>query len=209
MLDPSKLIIFASASMILAITPGPDIIYTLARGITQGRKAALYAAMGFNIGPIFHTICAAIGLSAVLRSSALAYQGIKYLGAAYLIYIGIQTWRSHSLTPKEGKTDFLNPKAIFKQTIICNILNPKVALFFLAFLPQFVDPAEGSVGIQMILLGVLFIIVCFPVFALVALFSGTIGDHLKKNPKIEGRLKKAAGGVLVSLGLTLAIPESR
>lgn len=209
MIDSTQLLLFISASFILAITPGPDIVYTLTRGIAQGRKAAMFAAMGFNFGVIFHTAFAALGLSAILRTSALAYQGIKYAGAAYLIYIGIQTWRSHSASAVEGKCDHLAPSTIFKQTVLCNVLNPKVALFFLAFLPQFVDASKGNVGIQMCILGFVFMLVSFPVFASIALFSGAIGDRLRGNPSIESWLKRVAGGVLVSLGLALAMPENR
>lgn len=209
MIDFTHLMLFVSASFILAITPGPDIVYTLTRGITQGRKAALYAAFGFNFGILFHTAFAAFGLSAILRTSALAYQGVKYAGAAYLIYLGIQTWRHRSDGLVAGKGDCLNVLTIFKQTVVCNVLNPKVALFFLAFLPQFVDPARGSVALQMSTLGLIFMCVSFPVFATLALFSGAIGNRLRNNPAIERRLKGIAGGVFISLGLALAIPESR
>lgn len=209
MIDSTQLMLFISASFILAITPGPDIVYTLTRGITQGRKAALYAAFGFNFGILFHTAFAAFGLSAILRTSAMAYQGIKYAGAAYLIYLGIQTLRHRRETMVAGKGDCLNPMTILKQTVVCNVLNPKVALFFLAFLPQFVDPAQGNVGMQMGMLGIIFMIVSYPVFVALAFFSGAIGDRLKNNPNIERRLKTLAGGVFVSLGLALALPENR
>lgn len=209
MIDSTQLMLFVSASFVLAITPGPDIVYTLTRGITQGRKAALYAAFGFNFGILFHTAFAAFGLSAILRTSAMAYQGVKYAGAAYLVYLGIQTWRHRGDALVAGKGTVLQPMTILKQTVLCNVLNPKVALFFLAFLPQFVDPTQGNVGMQMGLLGILFMFVSYPVFVTLAFFSGAIGNRLKSNPSIEKRLKTVAGGVFVSLGLALAIPESR
>lgn len=209
MLDTTQLLLFMSASFILAITPGPDIVYTLTRGITQGRKAALYAAFGFNFGILFHTAFAAFGLSAILRTSALAYQGVKYAGAAYLVYLGIQTWRHRGEALVAGKGEVVNVMTIFRQTVVCNVLNPKVALFFLAFLPQFVNPAQGNVGMQMCMLGFIFMLVSFPVFAALAMFSGAIGNRLKTSPQIERRLKSIAGGVFVSMGLALAIPESR
>lgn len=209
MFDTTQIIMFLSASIVLAVTPGPDILYVLTRGITQGRKAALFAALGFNIGVIAHTLFAVIGLSAILRTSALAYQCVKYAGAAYLIYIGIQTFRSRRQTSVEGAADIASPRAIFKQTIIANILNPKVALFFLAFLPQFVDARNGSPEIQMIVLGALFMLAGFSVFSMVALFSGFIGDKLRQNPRFESRMKAVAGSVLVGLGLSLALPENK
>jgi len=209
MIDSTQLLLFVSASFLLAITPGPDIVYTLTRGITQGRKAAMYAAFGFNFGIMFHTAFAAFGLSAILRTSAVAYQGVKYAGAVYLIYLGIQTWRHRGDSMVAGKGDCLRPMTIFKQTVLCNVLNPKVALFFLAFLPQFVDPSKGDVGMQMGMLGLIFMVVSYPVFVALALFSGAIGNRLKNNPMIEKRLKSVAGGVFVSLGLALALPDSR
>ena len=209
MIDSTQLMLFISASFILAITPGPDIVYTLTRGITQGRKAAMYAAFGFNFGILFHTAFAAFGLSAILRTSALAYQGVKYAGAAYLVYLGIQTWRHRNDSMVACKGDILKPMTIFKQTVICNVLNPKVALFFLAFLPQFVDPSKGNVGMQMGMLGIIFMIVSYPVFVALAFFSGAVGNKLKGNPNIERRLKTLAGGVFVSLGLALALPDNR
>lgn len=209
MFDFTQLMLFVSASFILAITPGPDIIYTLTRGVAQGRKAALCAAAGFNFGILFHSLFAAFGISAILRTSALAYQGVKYAGAAYLVYVGIQTWRSHSQSLSSEGCEAMKPMAIFRQTVLCNVLNPKVALFFLAFLPQFVDPGRGNVGMQMFFLGIIFMIVSFPVFASLAFFSGAIGNRLKGNPRVGSWLKQAAGGVLVSLGLALAVPESR
>lgn len=130
MIDSTQLMLFVSASFVLAITPGPDIVYTLTRGITQGRKAALYAAFGFNFGILFHTAFAAFGLSAILRTSAMAYQGVKYAGAAYLVYLGIQTWRHRGDALVAGKGTVLQPMTILKQTVLCNVLNPKVALFF-------------------------------------------------------------------------------
>ncbi|QJB55182.1 LysE family translocator [Pseudodesulfovibrio sp. zrk46] len=208
MIDTTQLLLFISASFLLAITPGPDIVYTLTRGITQGRKAALYAAFGFNFGIIFHTAFAAFGLSAILRTSALAYQGIKYAGAAYLIYLGIQTWRHRGETMVAGKGDCLRPMTILKQTVLCNVLNPKVALFFLAFLPQFVDASKGHVAMQMCVLGFIFMLVSYPVFVALACFSGAIGNRLKSNPNIERRLKSVAGSVFVSLGLALALPDN-
>lgn len=208
MIDTPQLLLFVSASFLLAITPGPDIVYTLTRGITQGRKAALYAAFGFNFGILFHTAFAALGLSAILRTSALAYQGIKFAGAAYLIYLGIQAWRSRGESLVEGGGECIKPIVILKQTVVCNVLNPKVALFFLAFLPQFVDPSQGHVAMQIGLLGVIFMVVSYPVFIVLALFSGAIGNRLKSNPKIERNLKRVAGSVFIALGLALALPEN-
>jgi threonine/homoserine/homoserine lactone efflux protein len=206
MLDSTQIILFCSTSLLLAITPGPDIIYVITRGITQGHKSGMAAAAGFSLGNIAHTTFAIVGLSAIIRSSALAFTAIKIAGALYLIYIGWKTFTSKSGTSAEKDTKILSPKAVFIQSITANILNPKVALFFIAFFPQFVKPANGHPAIQMALLGLLFIICTFIVFSACALFSGQIGEKLK-NSKGAGYLNKAAGAVLMGLGVALAFSK--
>jgi threonine/homoserine/homoserine lactone efflux protein len=205
MLDFQQLSIFVATSFLLAVTPGPDILYVLTRGMTQGRKAALSAAAGFSLGNIAHTAFAVAGLSAVLMSSAAAFAAIKYAGAAYLIYIGWKTLRSGAAHLENGNGKILSPKAIFIQSITANILNPKVALFFLAFFPQFIKPQNGSTALQMIMLGSVFITCTFIVFSLSGLLAGSMGDWLKKNEKAGALLNKAAGVILIALGLSLAL----
>lgn len=202
--DIQQLVLFAAASAVLAVTPGPDILYVITRGMTQGKAAALSAAAGFSLGNIAHTSFAVFGLSAVIMSSAMAFTVIKLLGAAYLIYIGWKTFtaKSSSINGSGGK--IISPKAIFFQSITANILNPKVAIFFLAFLPQFVKPEAGSAPLQMAVFGLVFIICTFIVFSACGLLAGYIGDYLKKNEKAESRLNKTAGLILMGLGLSLA-----
>ncbi|WP_303851956.1 LysE family translocator [Seleniivibrio woodruffii] len=206
MLDSTQIILFCSTSLLLAITPGPDIIYVITRGITQGHKSGMAAAAGFSLGNIAHTTFAIVGLSAIIRSSALAFTAIKIAGALYLIYIGWKTFTSKGGASAEKDTKILSPKAVFIQSITANVLNPKVALFFIAFFPQFVKPQNGHPAIQMALLGLLFIICTFIVFSACALFSGQIGEKLK-NSKGAGLLNKAAGAVLMGLGVALAFSK--
>ena len=206
MLDSTQIILFCSTSLLLAITPGPDIIYVITRGITQGHKSGMAAAAGFSLGNIAHTTFAIVGLSAIIRSSALAFTAIKFAGAVYLIYIGWKTFTSKGGASAEKDTKILSPKAVFIQSITANILNPKVALFFIAFFPQFVKPQNGHPAIQMALLGLLFIICTFIVFSACALFSGQIGEKLKHS-KGAGYLNKAAGAVLMGLGVALAFSK--
>jgi threonine/homoserine/homoserine lactone efflux protein len=206
MLDSTQIILFCSTSLLLAITPGPDIIYVITRGITQGHKSAMAAAAGFSLGNIAHTTFAIVGLSAIIRSSALAFTAIKIAGALYLIYIGWKTFTSKGGASAEKDNKILSPKAVFIQSITANILNPKVALFFIAFFPQFVKPQNGHTASQMALLGLLFIICTFIVFSACALFSGQIGEKLK-NSKGAGLLNKAAGAVLMGLGVALAFSK--
>lgn len=210
MIEPAQLLLFAGSVFLLALTPGPDILYVLARGLSQGRKAGLCAAAGFNLGVIVHTLFAAFGISAVLAASATAFMVIKFAGAAYLIYLGLKMLRaSGTAGAVNGDRQRMPLRVIFRQSIVANVLNPKVALFFLAFLPQFTNPGQGPVALQMLVLGGVFMLVSFLVFAAVALFSGVVGNKLRTNPKVERRLNVGAGGLLVGLGLALAFSDAR
>src|SRR5687767_2023600 len=159
--------LFVAASALLAIAPGPDVIYVLARGIAQGRRAGLAAALGFASGCIFHTVLAAVGIAALIRSSEIAFDLVRYAGAAYLAYIGIQALRHRSAFSIESASDARALMTIYKQSVVGNMLNPKVTLFFLAFLPQFVNADAGNIGLQMGILGVTFMIVTLVVFGAV------------------------------------------
>src|SRR6187200_480905 len=161
--------LFIIAATLLAIAPGPDVIYVLTRGVAQGPRAGIAAALGFATGCIFHTVLAAVGVAALIRSSELAFDIVRYAGAAYLVWIGIQALRHRSSFSVEGASDARALATIYKQSVIGNILNPKVTLFFLAFLPQFVNAEAGSVGVglQMGMLGLVFMVVTIVVFGAV------------------------------------------
>jgi threonine/homoserine/homoserine lactone efflux protein len=203
--DIQQVLLFAVTSAILAVTPGPDILYVITRGMTQGRKSAMAAAAGFSLGNITHTVFAVIGLSAVVMSSATIFTAIKLLGATYLIYIGWKTFtaKSTSLDGKDAK--ILSPKAIFIQSITANVVNPKVALFFIAFLPQFVRAENGSAASQMAVFGLVFIVCTFIVFGICGILAGFIGDYLKRHEKAGTLMNRIAGAVLMGLGLSLAL----
>lgn len=206
MITATQLALFAVASTVLIFTPGPDIIYVMTRGVAQGRKAALAAAAGFALGNFAHTFFAIVGLSAVITSSATAFALIRYAGAAYLAYIGFKMLKSRTALVPEGSAGDLQCRVIFRQSILANIMNPKVALFFLAFFPQFVDAARGGVALQMLVLGTTFVILTLVCFGVVALLSGEIGRWLNRSGA-GNRIGQAAGGVLIALGLRLAWPE--
>jgi len=197
--------LFLAASALLAIAPGPDVIYVLTRGIAQGPKAGLAAAFGFASGCIFHTLLAALGIAALIRSSDWAFDAVRYAGAAYLVWIGIQALRHRSAFSIEGASDAKALAVIYKQSVIGNMLNPKVTLFFLAFLPQFVNTAAGNVEWQMALLGILFMGITIVVFGAVALFSGWIGDWVRRKPVIGERLNVFAGITFIALGIRVAV----
>jgi threonine/homoserine/homoserine lactone efflux protein len=200
--------LFLVASALLTIAPGPDIVYVLTRGIAQGRRAGLAAALGFATGVIFHTALAAFGIAALIRSSEFAFTLVRYAGAAYLIYLGIRTLINDSALQFGSSGSSIALWTVYKQSVIGNALNPKVTLFFLSFLPQFINVNAGPVAPQMVLLGVLFMLQTALIFGAVAFFSGAIGDRLRSKPAIAKRLNSFAGVVFVLLGIRVAWPES-
>src|SRR5688572_1973917 len=199
--------LFVAASTLLALAPGPDIIYVLARGVSQGRKAGIAAALGFASGCIFHTALAAVGIAALIRSSELAFDLVRYAGAAYPVWIGIQALRHRSSFSIEGASDAKALVTIYRQSVIGNVLNPKVTLFFLAFLPQFVNAEAGNVGLQMAMLGVVFMGVTIVVFGAVAIFAAMIGAWVRRTPAIGERLNVFAGITFIALGIRVALPD--
>jgi len=199
--------LFLVASALLTIAPGPDIIYVLTRGIAQGTRAGIAAALGFASGCIFHTVLAAVGIAALIRASDVAFNLVRYAGAAYLVWIGIQALRHRSSFSVEGAGEQRALGAIYRQSVIGNMLNPKVTLFFLAFLPQFVDMQAGHVGTQMALLGAIFMVQTIVIFGAVAIFSGWIGDWVRRKPAIGARLNVFAGITFIALGIRVALPD--
>ncbi len=200
--------LFLAASALLTIAPGPDIVYVLARGVSQGPRAGMAAALGFATGCVFHTLLAAVGVAALIRSSELAFTAVRYAGAAYLVWIGIQALRHRSSFAVQGAGDRRALATIFRQSVVGNMLNPKVTLFFLAFLPQFVDARAGHVGWQMALLGAIFMAQTAVIFGAVALFSGWIGAWMRAKPAIGERLNAFAGITFIALGIRVALPEA-
>ena len=200
--------LFLIASALLTIAPGPDIVYVLTRGITQGRRAGFAAALGFATGVIFHTALAALGIAALIRSSEFAFSLVRYAGAAYLIYLGVRTLLSQGALQPGSDDTSISLWSVYKQSVIGNALNPKVTLFFLSFLPQFINVNAGHVELQMVSLGVLFMLQTVLIFGAIAFFSGSIGDRLRSNPSIANRLNIFAGVVFIALGIRVAWPES-
>ena len=208
MLNDMNLALFLTASLALIVTPGPDMIYVVTRGVSQGRRVGLVSAWGACAGLVFHTALAAAGLSALLRSSATAFMVVKYVGAVYLIYLGVKallTRNSFSLAGNAAPESGLG-KA-FLQGVASNVLNPKIALFFLAFLPQFVHPAMGSAASQMLVLGLTFTLLALVIFNVIAYFSGILGELLGRKPAFANVLRWFTGSILIGLGLRLALPS--
>ena len=209
MLEISRLPLFLIASLVLLLTPGPAVLYIIARSIDQGRGAGLLSVFSIEAGNFFHVVAATLGLSALLLSSATLFTIVKYLGAAYLIYLGIRKWLSRPEEPQEtSKPTNDNSWRIFYQGVVVAILNPKTALFFLAFLPQFVDGSRGSVPLQMFELGSIFVIMACVTDSIYALLAGTAGQWLKGNQLFIQGERYIAGSVYVGLGVMAALTES-
>jgi len=199
--------LFLIAAMTLTLAPGPDNIYVLTRGITQGRKAGLVAAAGFSSGLVFHTMLAVLGFAALIKASPLAYSLLRYAGAAYLVYIGVRTLRSHSAIQLQGAAEPMKLSRIYWQSVIANILNPKVTLFFIAFLPQFVNAGAGHIPAQMLLLAAIFILQALAIFSVVALFSGMVGAFFQRKKSAAATMNRLAGSAFIALGIRIALPQ--
>jgi threonine/homoserine/homoserine lactone efflux protein len=209
LLGELNLVLFLTASLALIIAPGPDNILVLTRGVTQGRGAALVSAAGASLGLVVHSIFAAVGLSALLAQSAVAFSVIKYVGAAYLIYLGIKVFLNREGFAVSSEATPVGLKSVFVQGVASNVLNPKVALFFLAFLPQFADPTVDSAAVQLLALGLTFALLTWMVFSAIGYFSGSLGNWLESRPGYANVLRWLTGGVLVGLGLRLAFSDRR
>lgn len=203
MISIDQLLVFSLTSLLLIFTPGPDIIYVLTRGVAQGRSAALAAALGFSLGNIGHTLLAVFGISAILASSAMAFTLVKIAGGIYLLYLGFKLWTANPVLTLSGQGERKTTRLIFRQSVLANLLNPKVAIFFLAFFPQFVRPAQGHPAMQMMILGLTFVVLTMFGFGLVALGAGALNSRLAARPSLSAWLHKGAGAVLMLLGLRL------
>ncbi|WP_179401242.1 LysE family translocator [Burkholderia guangdongensis] len=200
-------LLFLASSVAITLAPGPDNLQVLARGISQGRSAGVAAALGFAAGVTFHTTLAALGVAALLRSSPVAFQILKLAGAAYLIWIGIKALRSQGLaTAHERAPQPLS--SIFRQSVLGNMMNPKVTLFFIVFLPQFVDPHGAQrVALQMFELGAIFMAQTAVIFSLFGVCAGVIGAWLKRRPKAGVWLDRLAGATFVAIGIRVALKD--
>ena len=202
----TTLFYFLGASMALTLAPGPDNIFVLTQGIARGRKPAIITALGMCSGISVHTVAAAFGISALFYSSVIAFNVVKYAGALYLLYLAYRTLKERS-TVKLAAADDRCSVDLFKRGFVMNVLNPKVAMFFLAFLPQFVTPNTNHFALQMLLLGFIFMVQAIVIFCLIGYFSGFIGSFILSRPRIAKYFDWLTAGVFASLGLRLALAE--
>jgi threonine/homoserine/homoserine lactone efflux protein len=208
MLDPVRFPLFILASLSLLLIPGPAVLYIVTRSIDQGRLAGVVSVLGIEVGGLFHVAAAALGISAILVSSALAFSIVKYLGAAYLIYLGVRKLLTKNKLTENLSTEPASLRHIFSQGVVVNVLNPKTALFFFAFLPQFVNSSKGSVPLQMLLLGGTFIALATVTDGLYAILSGTFSHWLKGSLQFLRFQRYFAGTIYIGLGLVTALSGS-
>jgi len=199
--------LFLAASVAITAAPGPDNLQVLARGISQGRAAGLVAALGFAAGLTFHTTLAAFGIAALLRSAPLAFEIVKIAGGLYLIWIGVKALTSRGLASAHERAP-VPLLTVFRQSVVGNMMNPKVTLFFVVFLPQFVDPGGMQrVAVQMIELGLVFMLQTLAIFSAFGLFAGALGAWLKRRPRVGAWLDRLAGATFIALGLRVALRD--
>jgi threonine/homoserine/homoserine lactone efflux protein len=205
----ATLLLFLGASLALTIAPGPDNIFVVTQGLARGRRAAIVTAWGMCSGITVHTLAAAGGISALFYSSALAFQVVKYAGAAYLLYLAWQILRDSRALAVTAVDTANGPgdTALFRRGFIMNVLNPKVALFFLAFLPQFTVREAGNIPGQMALLGLIFMVQALVIFTLIGFFSGSVGGWIQQRPTAGKYFNWLAGAIFALLGLRLAFAQ--
>ncbi len=205
----STFLLFGLAALGLLVIPGPAVLYIVTRSIHQGRAAGLVSVLGVATGSLVHVAAAALGLSALLMSSAVAFEAVKLVGAAYLVWLGIRTLRAHGgdEVPQDGDPARLSRS--YTQGVVVNVLNPKTALFFLAFLPQFVDPAAGAAAPQMLVLGALFVTLGCLSDGTYALVASRLGEWLRSRPTFARNRRYVSGGVYITLGAVAALTGHR
>lgn len=201
--------LFIVASITLIISPGPDLIYVLTRSISGGKLSGIVSAAGVTSGILVHTMAAALGLALLLQTSTTFFWVVKIIGGVYLIYLGCQMIRSENRITFTDQKTYYGKRRCFLQGFLSNVLNPKVALFFVAFLPQFVGKNDSHQSLQMIVLGLAFAFMTIIFLMIVGFFAGTIGSWLKKKKSVENRIRIGSGTVLIILGLQLLIPHRR
>jgi threonine/homoserine/homoserine lactone efflux protein len=205
MIDPHRLALFLAAALLLAITPGPGIFYVLARTLAGGRREGIHSSLGTFIGGLFHVFAAALGVSAILAASAVAFHTVKYAGAAYLVWLGIRMIRTRNA---EMNFAAAPPQGAFRHGIFTEALNPKTALFFLSFIPQFIAPERGHIFFQFILLGAISVILNTTADLLVVLLATPLERKLKSSPRFRSRQRVASGAGMITLGAYVALKPS-
>ena len=207
--DGSTLLLFMTAALALNVTPGPDMLYVVARSVGEGRAAGVISALGIAAGTLVHTLAVALGLAGLLRAVPLAFEIVKWMGAAYLAWLGVRAFRARDHSADHARVAPASMGAVFRQGMLTNVLNPKVALFFLAFLPQFVDAERGPVALQLVSLGLLFNVSGTIVNIIVALLASGAGAWSRRRFGESALLQRVTGVLFIGLGVRLALLERR
>ncbi len=207
MLDIETILSFSVASIALCLAPGPDNLFVLSQSAAHGRSPGLWVMAGLCTGLLFHTTAVALGLATILQASAVAFTVVKVVGVAYLLFLA---WKAFTAKAQElGIAEKSSNGGFYRRGVIMNVTNPKVSIFFLAFLPQFVNPESGSVTMQIITLGLMFIVATIVVFGAIAFMGGALRDFLVRSPKAQSIMNKASGVVLAGLAFRLAVTGIR
>ena len=207
MLDIQTLVMFIMASTLLALAPGPDNLFVLTQSMVRGSKAGIAITLGLCSGLVFHTSAVALGVAVIFQTSAVAFSLLKFVGAGYLLYLAYLSFKDASKTKLSTDKLALSLGALYRRGILMNVTNPKVSIFFLAFLPQFTKPELGNVTAQVFLLGATFMLCALVVFSLIALLAGRVGEWFAKTKHGESILNKAAGTIFGLLAIKLALSE--
>lgn len=208
MIPVESLLTFFAASVLLALAPGPDNIFVLAQSAVHGRKAGLLITLGLCTGLLGHTFAVVVGVAAIFQASAVAFTALKVAGAGYLLYLAWQAVRASAAAQAQpGAAVALDGWQLYRRGIIMNLTNPKVSIFFLAFLPQFADPARGSLAGQLVALGGLFIVAALIVFSGIAIAAASIGRWLQRSTRAQIIMNRVAGAIFAALALKLLVTE--
>jgi threonine/homoserine/homoserine lactone efflux protein len=204
MFDLHTLALFASASALLALAPGPDNLFVLTQSAIKGRLVGIVVTLGLCTGLLVHTGAVVLGVAAIFQASALAFNLLKLAGAAYLLYLAWGAFRAGASRLDSAAAQEISLGRFYLRGIVMNVTNPKVSLFFLAFLPQFTDPAKGSLPLQLMVLGGVFILVTILVFGAISLLAGVLGQGLRRSERAQILLNRTAGAIFAGLALKLA-----
>lgn len=207
MIEFKTILMFFTTSILLALAPGPDNLFVMTQAAQQGRRAGLLVTLGLCTGLLAHTAAVTFGLAALFTASAAAFTILKFTGAGYLLYLAALSFRSGTVTGPAAAADRLGSAALYRRGIIMNITNPKVSIFFLAFLPQFVDPSKGALSLQFLLLGGVFIVATIIVFGAISILAGVFGERFRESAFVQKVLNRAAAGIFAGLALKLALAQ--
>lgn len=207
MIEPKILLMFFTTSVLLGLSPGPDNLFVMTQSAQHGRKAGLLVTLGLCSGLLFHTAAVTFGLAALFKASAAAFTALKFAGAGYLLYLAWQAFRAGAASGPAMVFEKMSATSLYRRGIIMNIINPKVSIFFLAFLPQFADPAQGALPWQLALLGLVFIVATIIVFGAISILAGTVGERFRQSVFAQRVLNRAAAAIFAGLAIKLALAQ--